>query len=290
VTLINALQDNAVIFYGVVAFLGLVVGSFLNVVIYRLPVMMENEWRRGCQELDCEDPAALPAAQTFNLASPASRCPACNTPIRPWQNIPVISWLLLRGRSACCQQTIAARYPAIELLSAALTLVVAWQLGPGWQGAAGIVITWVLIALTMIDFDHQLLPDSITLPLLWLGLLASLLPVFTTPAHAIIGAAAGYLVLWIVFHVFLLLTGKHGMGFGDFKLLAALGAWFGWQYLPMIILLSSLVGALVGISLILFKGRDREMPIPFGPYLAAAGWIVMLWGDQIQKLYPITSA
>lgn len=284
-TLIDAIQHNAVIFYGVVVFLGLVVGSFLNVVIYRLPLMMEMEWRRHCQELDCEDPEALPEPEKFNLSTPPSRCPGCSKPIRPWQNIPVLSWLFLRGRCSGCKQPISIRYPAIELITALLSLVVAWRFGPGWACIAGIVITWALVAMTMIDFDHQLLPDSITLPLMWLGLLASLVPVFVTPTQAIVGAAAGYMILWLVFHLFLLLTGKHGMGFGDFKLLAALGAWFGWEALPMIILLSSLVGALVGISLILFKGRSKEIPIPFGPYLAAAGWITMLWGDNIAAFY-----
>ncbi len=284
-TLIDAIQHNAVIFYGVVAFMGLIVGSFLNVVIYRLPVMMENEWRRGCQELDCEDPSSLPEPEKFNLNTPPSRCPGCNKRIRPWQNIPVISWLFLRGRCASCKQPISIRYPAIELITAILSVAVAWQFGPTMQTVAGVGITWCLVALTMIDFDHQLLPDSITLPLVWSGLLASLIPVFVGPVDAIIGAAAGYMVLWLVFHVFLLITGKHGMGFGDFKLLAALGAWFGWQSLPMIILLSSLVGAAVGISLILFKGRDKEIPIPFGPYLAAAGWIAMIWGDHILNFY-----
>lgn len=247
--------------------------------------MMENEWRRGCQEIDCDDPSRLPEPEKFNLNTPPSRCPGCGKPIRPWQNIPVISWLFLRGRCAGCKQSISVRYPIIELMTAVLSVIVAWQFGPTWQTVAGIGITWCLIALTMIDFDHQLLPDSLTLPLMWAGLLASLVPVFIQPTDAIIGAAAGYMVLWLVFHVFLLITGKQGMGFGDFKLLAALGAWFGWQSLPMIILLSSLVGAIVGISLILFLGRNKEIPIPFGPYLAAAGWIAMLWGDPIQNFY-----
>jgi len=285
VTLIDAIQHDAVIFYGVVVFISLMVGSFLNVVIYRLPLMMEREWRYQCQELDCSDPESLPPLEKFNLSTPRSRCPGCNTLIRAWQNIPILSWLFLRGRCAHCKQPISARYPTIEFITALLSLVVAWTFGPTLACVAGLAITWALIALTMIDFDHQLLPDSITLPLMWLGLLASLIPVFVSPTQAIMGAAAGYLILWVVFHVFLLVTGKHGMGFGDFKLLAALGAWFGWEVLPMIILLSSLVGAFVGIALILLKGRSKEIPIPFGPYLAAAGWIAMLWGGGIQTFY-----
>lgn len=283
--LIEVIQNNAVIFYGVVAFTGLIVGSFLNVVIYRLPVMMQNEWHRGCLELDCEDPTTLPVPETFNLSVPASRCPGCNHKIRAWQNIPVISYLLLGGKCAHCKIPISLRYPLVEFTAALLSVAVAVHFGPTWQALAGIVITWCLIALTMIDYDHQLLPDSITLPLLWLGLLASLMPVFVSTQTAVIGAAAGYLSLWLVYQAFKLITGKEGMGYGDFKLLAALGAWFGWEALPMIILLSSLVGAIVGITLILAAGRNREVPIPFGPYLAAAGWITMIWGEPLSGYY-----
>ena len=282
--IIHLLNNNAVIFYGVVAFMSLMVGSFLNVVIYRLPVMMENEWRRSCQPLDAGDAADQDVA-VFNLATPASRCPGCNQRIRAWQNIPVLSYLLLRGKCAHCGVGISARYPIIEFTTAVLSVVVAWHFGPGWQCLAGLVMTWCLVALTMIDFDHQLLPDSITLPLMWLGLIASLFPLFVSATDAIIGAAAGYLSLWSVYWAFKLLTGKEGMGYGDFKLLAALGAWFGWEALPMIILLSSLVGACVGIALIVIAKRGREVPIPFGPYLAAAGWLTMIGGDQLSHFY-----
>lgn len=284
-TLIEMFHHNAVFFYGVVGFISLMVGSFLNVVIHRLPIMMENEWRRGCQELDCEDPESLPPPEVFNLNSPGSHCPGCDKPIRWWQNVPLLSYLLLGGKCASCKIKISIRYPLVELVTALLSLVVAWKFGPTLPTIAGIVITWCLVALTMIDFDHQLLPDSITLPLMWLGLLASLIPVFVTPVDAIVGAAAGYLSLWAVYQIFRLITGKEGMGYGDFKLLAALGAWFGWQMLPIIILLSSLVGAVVGISLILFKGQGREVPIPFGPYLAAAGWIAMLGGATLAGIF-----
>jgi len=303
--LIEALQNNAVLFYGVVAFLGLFVGSFLNVVIYRLPVMMENEWRQAMQEMaeadeaNAENTAATLATtqapesqttepqtnETFNLSVPRSRCPKCNQLITWWQNIPVISYLFLGGKCHGCKTPISIRYPAIEVITMLLSLAVAWQFGPSWQTALGILTTWFLVAMTMIDFDHQLLPDSLTLPLMWIGLLASLIPIFADVQSAVIGAAAGYLALWMVFHLFKLITGKEGMGYGDFKLLAALGALLGWQMLPMVILLSSLVGAVVGITLIAISGRDKNIPIPFGPYLAAAGWLAMMWGEQITNAY-----
>jgi len=294
--LIEALQSNAVLFYGVVAFLGLFVGSFLNVVIYRLPVMMENEWRQAMQEMvdadngvqaDATDtqPADTEFTEKFNLSVPRSRCPNCNNLITWWQNIPVISYLFLGGKCHGCKTPISIRYPVIELVTMLLSLAVAWQFGPTWQAALGILTTWFLVSMTMIDFDHQLLPDSLTLPLMWIGLLASLLPIFADVQSAVIGAAAGYLVLWIIFHLFKLITGKEGMGYGDFKLLAALGALLGWQMLPMVILLSSLVGAVVGISLIAISGRDKNIPIPFGPYLAAAGWLAMMWGDKMTNAY-----
>jgi leader peptidase (prepilin peptidase)/N-methyltransferase len=257
---------------------GLFIGSFLNVVIYRLPVMMQRSWRQQCQELLEQD---IESHERFNLAVPASRCPSCGHQIRALENIPVISFLLQKGRCKHCQEKISARYPAIELLTTIISTIVAWQLGFGWPLAFALLLSWALIALTFIDFDHQLLPDDITLPLLWLGLLLSIFNLFTDMQSSIIGAVAGYLTLWSVYQLFKLTTGKEGMGYGDFKLLAVFGAWFGWQSLPMVILLSSLVGAVIGISLILFRGRDRQLPIPFGPYLAAAGWIAMLWGDLI---------
>ena len=229
--------------------------------------------------------AEQPEADKFNLAVPRSRCPGCGELIRAWQNIPVISYLLLRGKCGACKTAISIRYPLVELVTALLSVVCAWHFGVTAQALAALVITWSLIALSGIDFDTQLLPDSITLPLMWLGLIASLFPVFVGPTEAIVGAAAGYLSLWCVYWAFKIVTGKEGMGYGDFKLLAALGAWFGWQALPMIILLSSLVGAVVGITLIVAKGRDKQVPIPFGPYLAAAGWLAMVFGGQLSSWY-----
>jgi leader peptidase (prepilin peptidase) / N-methyltransferase len=270
---------------------GLIVGSFLNVVIYRLPVMLDRQWRADCAELNAT--AATPAAAApFNLVVPRSTCPACRTPIKAIHNIPVLSWLALRGRCAHCQARISARYPAIELLSGVLTALVAWRFGYGVQAVCAIAITWFLIALTFIDLDHQLLPDSLTLPLLWLGLSASLagwatpgsnLPV--APFEAIAGAALGYLALWAVYHAFRLLTGKEGMGYGDFKLLAALGAWLGWHMLLPIVLLAALVGAVVGSALIISRRHQRGVPIPFGPFLAAAGWLALMWGPQLVQRY-----
>lgn len=263
--------------------LGLVVGSFLNVVIYRLPLMMETRWRRDCCEL--LELAQEKEAARLTLATPNSHCPMCGTAIKPWHNIPVISYLLLRGKCAACGATISLRYPAVELATGLLTLALAlnFTLSPALLGA--MVFTWALVALTMIDVDHKLLPDDITLPLLWLGLLLNLGGTYVSLADAVCGAALGYLTLWGVYWLFKLVTGKEGMGYGDFKLLAALGAWMGWQALPIIILLSSLVGAVCGIALMSIKGRGRETPIPFGPYLAAAGWIALMWGDALANRY-----
>jgi len=263
--------------------LGLVVGSFLNVVIYRLPLMMETRWRKDCCEL-LEVPQEKEAPR-LTLATPNSHCPHCGSAIKPWQNIPVLSYLLLRGKCAVCGVGISLRYPTIELVTGLLTLSLAWYfaLSPALLGA--VIFTWALVTLTMIDVDHKLLPDDITLPLLWLGLLFNIGGTYVNLTDAVIGAMAGYLILWSVYWLFKLTTGKEGMGYGDFKLLAALGAWLGWQALPLIILLSSLVGALCGIALILLKGRGREVPIPFGPYLAVAGWIAMIWGDEITSRY-----
>ncbi|MCW8919427.1 MAG: A24 family peptidase [Gammaproteobacteria bacterium] len=276
------LYGHPLLLISAAAVLGLMIGSFLNVVIYRLPLMMQRSWRLQCQEL-LEQPSDQ--GERFNLAVPPSRCPGCGHPIGALENIPLISFLLQRGRCSHCQAKISVRYPAIELLTAIISGVVAWQLGLGWPLLFALLLSWALIALTFIDFDHQLLPDDITLPLLWLGLLLSLFGLFTDMQSSIIGAAAGYLTLWSVYQLFKLVTGKEGMGYGDFKLLAVFGAWFGWQVLPVVILLSSLVGAVVGVTLILFRGRDRQLPIPFGPYLAAAGWIAMLWGDHITRGY-----
>ncbi len=265
--------------------LGLLLGSFLNVVIYRLPLMMERSWREEAKAMLEEPPTqALPEGR-FNLVVPHSRCPQCGEAVRAWQNIPVISYLFLRGRCAHCGAGISGRYPMVELITGLLSLAVVWQLGPTPQAAALLGLTWALVALTGIDFDHKLLPDDITLPLLWAGLLLNIWGLFTPLQDAVIGAMAGYLSLWSVYWLFKLVTGKEGMGYGDFKLLAALGAWLGWQALPGIILLSSLVGAVVGITMILALGRDRQIPIPFGPYLATAGWIYALWGEQLNALY-----
>jgi leader peptidase (prepilin peptidase) / N-methyltransferase len=264
--------------------LGLLVGSFLNVVAYRLPVMLERDWKQQCLEyLHPDQPQE--SVERFDLIVPRSRCPACGHRITALENIPVVSYLFLRGKCSACGTRISPRYPVVEFVTALLSAIVAWKLGWGWPLAAGLLFTWALIALSLIDFDHKLLPDSITLPLLWLGLLLSLGALFTDMRASIIGAAAGYLSLWSVYQVFRLVTGKEGMGFGDFKLLAAIGAWLGWQALPVTILLSSLVGAVVGIGLILIRGRDRNIPIPFGPYIAAAGWLAMLWGKDITDTY-----
>ena len=259
--------------------LGLVVGSFLNVVIYRLPLMMQTRWRRDCCDL-LEQPAPADEA-TLSLAAPNSHCPICKAPVRPWQNIPVFSYLALGGKCANCRVRISSRYPVVELLTGLLTLWLGLHYGPSLQLVGAGLLTWALIALTLIDYDTQLLPDDITLPLLWLGLAFNISGTFAPLADAVLGAIAGYGILWGVYWVFKLLTGKEGMGYGDFKLLAALGAWLGWQMLPLIILLSSLVGAVVGIALMVIKRRGREVPIPFGPYLAAAGWLGLVWGEHI---------
>lgn len=262
--------------------LGLCIGSFLNVVIHRLPKMMERDWQLQCAELQGEIPVPV---DTLNLATPRSRCPHCGHQIGALENIPVLSYLLLKGRCAGCKSPISPRYPLIETFTGLLSGYLAWRFGPTWQTAGALCLAWALIALTFIDFDTQLLPDSITLPLLWLGLLFNVFGTFTNLASAVIGAMAGYLTLWSVYWLFKIVTGKEGMGYGDFKLLAALGAWLGWQMLPAIILLSSLVGAAVGIGLIVLARHGRNVPIPFGPYLAAAGLIALLWGRQLTQLY-----
>lgn len=261
---------------------GLCVGSFINVVAHRLPQMMEREWQSQCAELRGE---TLDPAPPLSLAAPRSRCPHCGHPIRAIENIPVASYLLLRGRCAHCGNAIPLRYPLVEAGTGLVSALLAWHFGPGWQTVGALALVWALIALTLIDVDTQLLPDSITLPLLWLGLLVNLHGAFVDLSSAVIGAMAGYLSLWSVYWLFKLITGKEGMGYGDFKLLAALGAWLGWQMLPAIVLLSSLVGALVGLALIVVARRGRHVPIPFGPYLAAAGLIALLWGPQLTRAY-----
>ena len=269
--------------------LGLCVGSFLNVVIHRLPKMMEQEWQAQCADLRGETPstATVGSAEptTISLARPRSRCPSCGHQISALENIPIISYLLLRGKCSNCAAAISPRYPIIEALTAVLSAYAAWHFGPTLQAAGALLLLWALIALTAIDYDTQLLPDSITLPLLWSELAFNLFGAYTDISSAVIGAMVGYLTLWSIYWLFKLATGKEGMGYGDFKLLAALGAWLGWQMLPVIILLSSVVGAVVGISLIAINRHGRNTPIPFGPYLAAAGVIALFWGSGLTRSY-----
>jgi len=262
--------------------LGLLVGSFLNVVIHRLPRMLDREWRAQCAELAG---AAPPEGERYNLAVPRSRCPICGHQITAAENIPVLSWLLLRGRCSACGTRISARYPLVELLTGLATAYVVWRWGLEWKALAAALLLWSLIALAFIDLDTQLLPDDITVPLVWAGLIASYFGLFTDLASSLWGAVGGYVVLWAVYWLFKLVRGKEGMGYGDFKLLAALGAWLGWQMLPLIILLSSVVGAAVGIGLVALRGRDHNVPFAFGPYLAAAGAVALLWGPDIVAAY-----
>jgi leader peptidase (prepilin peptidase) / N-methyltransferase len=287
-------SSDPVLFAGSVFLVGLIVGSFLNVVIYRLPIMLEREWRSQAADVLSVTTAltAEPVQAPFSLSTPRSACPKCKAPITAWQNIPVVSWVMLRGRCASCKTRISGRYPLVELTSGVLSAWVAWHFGFGLPAACALLVTWSLIALTGIDLDHQLLPDNITLPLMWAGLVASVaigsglgaaLPV--SPKDAVIGAAAGYLSLWLVFHAFRLITGKEGMGYGDFKLFAALGAWLGWKLLPLVLILSAATGAVFGILMIALRGRDRSAPMPFGPYLAAAGWLAMMYGDSLVNGY-----
>ncbi len=285
--LIDYLASNTVALTATVFILGLLIGSFLNVVIYRLPVMMQNQCKLEIAELQ-EDKKALKEIQKtlpFNLIKPDSTCPKCGHKIRAWENIPVFSWLLLKGKCSDCRNPISIRYPIIEFVTALLSGLIAWQFGWSLETAALVIFIWCLISLTMIDFDTQLLPDSITLPLIWIGLLLNLNTTFIELNDAVIGAVAGYLSLWSVYWLFKFVTGKEGMGFGDFKLFAAFGAWFGWQSLPLIILLSSLVGAIIGIIMIISLGRDRQLPIPFGPYLCGAALVYIFYGKQIIQWY-----
>ncbi len=312
-SLLDLLASSPGLFIGTCLVFGLLIGSFLNVVIYRLPIMLERQWREQCQELAAEGPASsepsapgAPATAShspemsaarqidapFDLVVPRSACPVCKAPITAMQNVPIVSYLFLKGRCAQCGVRISPRYPAIEALTGALSAAVAWKFGFGWQALAGLVLTWFLIALTFIDVDHQLLPDNLTLPLLWLGLLLSLwapsgggIPIPMSPRESIIGAIAGYLSLWTVYHLFRLLTGKEGMGYGDFKLFAALGAWLGWKMLLPIILFAAAVGAVVGIALLALRGQNRSTPIAFGPFLAAAGWLMLMFGHDIVSRY-----
>ncbi|HHQ4756619.1 TPA: prepilin peptidase [Aeromonas hydrophila] len=275
------------LYFSLVFLFSLMIGSFLNVVIHRLPIMLEREWQ--AEYLGYFNPETQPQQEErYNLMVPRSACPHCGHAITAMENIPLLSWLWLKGRCRECQAPISARYPLVELLTALLSLVVAATYPPGWGLLAALLLTWVLVALTFIDLDKMLLPDQLTLPLLWGGLLFNLTGGFVPLADAVIGAMAGYLVLWSLYWAFKLLTGKEGMGYGDFKLLATLGAWLGWQALPIVLLLSSLVGAFIGIGLILLRNHHQNKPIPFGPYLAIAGWIALLWGDTITRWYLTT--
>ncbi|WP_312395106.1 prepilin peptidase [Stutzerimonas kunmingensis] len=281
--LMDYLASHVLAFVLSAALLGLLIGSFLNVVIYRLPIMMQREWRAQALEyLECP-PEQI--SERFNLLLPSSRCPHCDHQIRAWENIPVVSWLALCGKCSSCRAPISSRYPLVELACGLLSGYVAWHFGFTWEAGAMLLLTWGLVAMSMIDIDHQLLPDSLVLPLLWLGLILNNFGLFVSLESALWGAVAGYLSLWSVYWLFKLVTGKEGMGYGDFKLLAMLGAWGGWQVLPLTILLSSVVGAVLGTILLRVQRAESSTPIPFGPYLAIAGWIALLWGDRITESY-----
>ena len=275
---------NPILFYFASGILALLIGSFLNVVIYRLPKMMETEWKKECKLLLGMDNGNETEA-VFNLVLPGSSCPSCQSRISPLDNIPVISYLFLQGKCRNCNTRIALRYPLIELTSCLLIVAVAIEFGVSVQSFFAFLLTWSLITLAVIDYDHKLLPDSITLPFLWLGIICNLFGIFTDIESSVYGAIFGYLILWFVFMLFKIITGKEGMGHGDFKLLAMLGAWLGWQYLPLIIILSSLSGSVVGIGLMLFSKHNKSQPIPFGPFLALAGWVSLMYGDLLTGLY-----
>ncbi len=282
-TVIELFQSTPAAFVAVATVVGLMVGSFLNVVVHRLPKMMEREWQAQCAELRGEAPAAETAP--YNLVVPRSACPACGHPIAAWENIPILSYVWLKGRCRHCSHSISPRYPVVESFTGLVSGYAAWHFGFGPQALAALAFCWTLIALTFIDLDTQLLPDSLTQPLIWGGLLVNLGGTFAPLPAALMGAVVGYLALWSVYWLFKLATGKEGMGYGDFKLLAAIGAWLGWQMLPLAILLSSLVGAAVGIALMVFARRGRDVPIPFGPYLAGGGVIALFWGTELTRAY-----
>ncbi|NRA83024.1 MAG: prepilin peptidase [Gammaproteobacteria bacterium] len=281
--LLNLFSQQPTVFAIFVLILGLLIGSFLNVVIHRLPIMMEREFKTDAIEyFELDQPQSN---DQFNLVVPRSACPNCQHQISALENIPLVSYLWLKGQCSQCSTKISARYPLVELLTGLLSMAVAIQFGVTWQCLAALILTWSLVALTFIDIDKMLLPDSIVLPMLWLGILLNLDSLFVDINSSIIGAALGYLSLWTIFWGFKLVTGKEGMGYGDFKLFALFGAWFGWQYLPTIILLSSIAGAVIGITILAVRGQDKNIPIPFGPYLAVAGWIVLMWGERINNAY-----
>ena len=282
-------QQFPTVFQIFIVIFSLIIGSFLNVVIYRLPKMMHNNWYLECREFLADEVKNIPAKKMteITLSKPNSTCPNCQHKIRFYENIPVISWLFLRGKCSNCKNSISIRYPLVEATTALLSLVIAHQYGVSIETLLLLILTWGLVCLTLIDFDHMLLPDQIVMPLLWLGLLVNVNGTFIPLTDAVIGAAVGYMSLFSVFWLFKLLTGKEGMGYGDFKLFALFGAWLGWQLLPILILMASVVGAIIGISLMLFKNHTREQAIPFGPYLAIAGWITILWGEGIWSWYII---
>lgn len=284
-SIIQALEQSPFFLYLSVGMLGLLVGSFLNVVVYRLPIMLQKNWRQECLAFLEQEDTKPSTSEIFNLSQPRSRCPFCQHPISALENIPILSYLFLKGQCKSCNKPISIRYPSVELITAILSVVIAIQFGVSLQTCAALLFTWTLICLTLIDFDTQLLPDSITLPLLWFALFINLFEIFVAPQTALIGALAGYLSLWSVFWLFKLVTGKEGMGYGDFKLLAAIGALLGWKMLPLVIMLSALVGATIGLTLIIIKGRDKNTPMPFGPYLAIAAFIALIWGEEINLAY-----
>ena len=281
--MLDFVLGSAPLLYAVAFLFGTIIGSFLNVVILRLPALLEHDWRCQCRELlELEDDSE---ERPPGIAFARSRCPDCGHGIRPYENIPLVSYLALGGKCSSCKSRISIRYPLVELTTALLFVLTVWHFGPTLQGLTALVLTAFLIAMTGIDIDHQLLPDNLTLPLMWGGILLSFWSVHTDLASSVIGAASGYLLLWSIYHLFRLLTGKEGMGYGDFKLLAALGAWMGWQMLPLIVLLSSVVGALVGLALMASGRLKRDKPMPFGPFIAAAGWIALIWGQRIIDFY-----
>jgi leader peptidase (prepilin peptidase)/N-methyltransferase len=281
-SLFQALHTSPLLWTGIVFVFSLAIGSFLNVVIHRLPKMLERQWQAECAELKGEAP---PAAPVYNLVVPRSACPGCGHRITALENVPLVSWLFLRGRCSTCNARISARYPVVELATGLLSAYIAWRFGFTAKACAALVFAWVLVALAFIDLDTFFLPDDLTLPLVWAGLLANLFGLFTDLPSAVIGAVAGYLTLWTVYWLFKWATGKEGMGYGDFKLLAAIGAWLGWQALPVVVLLSSFVGAVIGITLLAVTRRDRNVPLPFGPYLVVAALIALFWGDAITRYY-----
>lgn len=281
--ILNFWANNLAVFAVCVGFVGLLIGSFLNVVIYRLPKMLMRDWRMQAREvLDLPEQADT---EPFNLILPNSSCPHCGHEIKPWENIPLVSWLVLRGKCSSCKEAISIRYPLVELACGLFSAVIAWQFGVSWDAVAMLVLTWGLLSMSLIDADHQILPDVLVLPLLWLGLILNSFGFFTSLSDALWGAVIGYMSLWSIFWLFKLITGKEGMGYGDFKLLALIGAWGGWQVLPLTILLSSVLGAVIGIIILRLQRNGYNKPIPFGPYLAAAGWLALIWGEQITSRY-----